>query len=209
MTHGSRFNGLGLFLMYDSTLNFDYVVGADPTSLSAEDKLTPGKHTITIDLAFHGDATDEQGFVTLTVDDKEVAKGRVPPAIHSEPPGEPGLWLSRRQVLSRTVLFHRQDYMPRCPSRVVFGRIDIVSDPFAQDQAHSHRRRHLVDVRPSKWTQFNSSCPGYVRPQPTSRCLCAVQLIANLPVSPRAINSQVGQLNQPARAVQLIARMLN
>jgi len=77
MTQGGRFNGLGLYLLQGRPI-FDYnLVGIDRTTLAAKDALTPGKHTIALDFKYDGGGIGKGGLLTLTVDGKEVADGKL------------------------------------------------------------------------------------------------------------------------------------
>jgi len=76
-TQGGRFNGWGLYLL-DGKPVFHYnLVGVQRFTFAGRDKLAPGKHFILVDFTYDGGGLGKGGTVTLSVDDKEVARGRV------------------------------------------------------------------------------------------------------------------------------------
>ncbi len=77
MTQGGRFNGLGLYLLQGKPVFSYNLVGVDRTTLAAKDALTPGKHTIALDFKYDGGGIGKGGLLTLTVDGKEVADGKL------------------------------------------------------------------------------------------------------------------------------------
>ena len=77
MTQGGRFNGLGLYLLQGKPVFHYNLVGVDRTTIAAKDALTPGKHTIALDFKYDGGGIGKGGLVTLTVDGKEVADGKL------------------------------------------------------------------------------------------------------------------------------------
>jgi hypothetical protein len=77
MTQGGRFNGLGLYLLQGRPVFKYNLVGVDRTTLAAKDALTPGKHTIALDFKYDGGGIGKGGLLTLTVDGKEVADGKL------------------------------------------------------------------------------------------------------------------------------------
>jgi arylsulfatase len=77
MTQGGRFNGLGLYLLQGKPVFAYNLVGIDRTTLVAKDALSPGKHTIALDFKYDGGGIGKGGLLTLTVDGKEVAEGKL------------------------------------------------------------------------------------------------------------------------------------
>jgi arylsulfatase A-like enzyme len=78
-TLGGRFGGWGLSLM-DSVPRFDYATSNNPKyryRIAGKDKLAPGKHTIRFDFKYDGGGAGKGAGGTLSVDGKEVAKGRI------------------------------------------------------------------------------------------------------------------------------------
>jgi arylsulfatase A-like enzyme len=77
MTQGGRFNGLGLYLLQGRPVFHYNLVGVQRTTVAAKDPLTAGKHTVTVDFKYDGGGIGRGGLVTLAVDGKEVANGRL------------------------------------------------------------------------------------------------------------------------------------
>ena len=77
LTQGGRFNGLGLYLLQSRPVFHYNLVGVDRTTIAAKDPLTPGKHTIALDFKYDGGGIGKGGLVTLAVDGKEVANGKL------------------------------------------------------------------------------------------------------------------------------------
>ncbi len=77
MTQGGRFNGLGLYLLQGRPVFHYNLVGVDRTTIAAKDPLPSGKHTVTLDFKYDGGGIGKGGLVTLSVDGKEVANGRL------------------------------------------------------------------------------------------------------------------------------------
>jgi arylsulfatase len=78
-TLGGRFGGWGLSLM-DSVPRFDYATSNNPKyryRIAGKDKLPPGKHTIRFDFKYDGGGIGKGATGFLSVDGKEVAKGRI------------------------------------------------------------------------------------------------------------------------------------
>ncbi|MBX9622816.1 MAG: arylsulfatase [Gemmataceae bacterium] len=77
VTHGGLFGGWGLYLDKGKPV-FDYnFVGVANYTVTGKDPLAAGKHTIKMDFAYDGGGIGKGGTATLSVDGKEVAKGRV------------------------------------------------------------------------------------------------------------------------------------
>jgi len=77
VTQGGRFNGLGLYLLQGRPVFHYNLVGVDRTTIAAKDPLPSGKHTVTVDFKYDGGGIGKGGLVTLAVDGKEVANGRL------------------------------------------------------------------------------------------------------------------------------------
>jgi arylsulfatase len=77
LTQGGRFNGLGLYLLQGRPVFHYNLVGVDRTTIAATNPLTPGKHIITLDFKYDGGGIGKGGLVTLAVDGKEVANGKL------------------------------------------------------------------------------------------------------------------------------------
>lgn len=76
-TQGGRFNGWGLYL-FDGKPVFHYnLAGVQRFNVASTEKLAAGKHVILVDFKYDGGGMAKGGTVTITVDDKPVATGRV------------------------------------------------------------------------------------------------------------------------------------
>jgi arylsulfatase len=78
-TMGGRFGGWGLIVM-DGKPRFDYAFSnqaKDRYQVAAPDKLAPGKHTIRLDFKYDGGGMGKGATAVLSIDGKEVAKGRI------------------------------------------------------------------------------------------------------------------------------------
>jgi len=81
MTQGGRFAGLGLYVL-DSRPVFHYnLCGVERYNVAGEEKLTPGRHVVTLDFNYDGDGVGKGGQATLTVDGKKVASEHLPQTI--------------------------------------------------------------------------------------------------------------------------------
>jgi arylsulfatase len=76
-TQGGRFNGWGLYLLEGKPVFHYNLVGVQRTSVSGKDKLAPGKHTVALDFKYDGPGLGKGGLVTLTVDGKAAANGKL------------------------------------------------------------------------------------------------------------------------------------
>jgi arylsulfatase len=77
MTQGGRFNGLGLYLLQGKPVFYYNLVGVDRTSVSGNDKLAPGKHSIVVTFKYDGGGIGKGGLATLSVDGKKVAEQKL------------------------------------------------------------------------------------------------------------------------------------
>ena len=81
MTQGGRFAGVGLYLL-DSKPVFHYnLAGVERYTVAGKDKLTPGKHVITLDFNYDGGGVGKGGEATLSVDGESVASEHLPQTI--------------------------------------------------------------------------------------------------------------------------------
>ncbi len=81
MTQGGRFAGVGLYVK-DGRPVFHYNnCGVERYVVAAKDRLTPGKHVITLDFNYDGGGIGKGGTATLTVDAKVVASEKLPRTI--------------------------------------------------------------------------------------------------------------------------------
>ncbi len=77
VTQGGRFNGWALYLL-DGKPVFHYnLIGKFRSSITAKDKLAPGKHVIVVDFKYDGPGLGKGGTATLTVDGKPAAEGKL------------------------------------------------------------------------------------------------------------------------------------
>jgi arylsulfatase len=76
-TQGGRFNGWGLYVL-DGRPVFHYnLVGVHRFTIAAPDRLAAGKHVLVVDVKYDGGGIGKGATVTISVDDKPVAQGRV------------------------------------------------------------------------------------------------------------------------------------
>src|SRR5262245_28386105 len=79
ITHGGLFSGYALYLLKGKPVFHYNFVGVDHYEVAGKDALAAGKHVITMDFAYDGKKGEvgKGGTATLSVDGKEVAKGRI------------------------------------------------------------------------------------------------------------------------------------
>jgi arylsulfatase A-like enzyme len=76
-TQGGRFCGWGLYLLGGKPV-FHYNVGdVFRYSIAAKDKLAPGRHVLLVSFDYEGGGVGKGGPVTISVDEKPVAQGRL------------------------------------------------------------------------------------------------------------------------------------
>lgn len=76
-TQGGRFNGWGLYLL-DGKPVFHYnLAGVQRFTVAGKERLGTGKHVVLVDFKYDGGGFGKGGIVTINVDDKPVATGRV------------------------------------------------------------------------------------------------------------------------------------
>jgi arylsulfatase len=79
VTQGGRFGGYSLLLM-DGKPEFAYAFSNQPQHkyrVVSNDKLAAGKHTLKVDMNYHGPGYGKSATATLTVDGRQVAQGTV------------------------------------------------------------------------------------------------------------------------------------
>ncbi len=81
MTQGGRFNGLGLYLLAGKPVFHYNLVGVERTTIAGSNTLSPGKHTIVVDLMYDGPGIGKSASATLLVDGQKVGEGRIPRTI--------------------------------------------------------------------------------------------------------------------------------
>ena len=81
MTQGGRFNGLGLYLLAGKPVFHYNLVGVERTTIASRSRLSPGKHTIVVDLKYDGPGIGQSASATLLVDGQKVGEGRIPRTI--------------------------------------------------------------------------------------------------------------------------------
>jgi arylsulfatase A-like enzyme len=77
MTQGGRFNGLGLYILKGKPVFYYNLVGVQRTSVSSQNALTLGKHTIELSFKYDGGGIGKGGLATLTVDGNKVAEQKL------------------------------------------------------------------------------------------------------------------------------------
>ncbi len=76
-TQGGRFNGWGLYLDQGKPVFHYNLAGVQRFTVAGKAKLAPGKHVVVVDFKYDGGGIGKGATVTISVDDKPVAKGRV------------------------------------------------------------------------------------------------------------------------------------
>ena len=79
ITQGGRFGGWGLILI-DGKPEFVHSFSQQPQHkyrVASKERLTPGKHTIHVDIAYNGPGMGKSATGTLSVDGKQVAQGDI------------------------------------------------------------------------------------------------------------------------------------
>jgi arylsulfatase A-like enzyme len=77
ITQGGRFNGWALYLLEGKPVFHYNLIGKFRSSTSGKETLAPGKHVIVVDFKYDGGGMGKGGAVTLTVDGKPAASGRL------------------------------------------------------------------------------------------------------------------------------------
>ena len=81
MTQGGRFCGLGVYLLDGKPIFHYNLAGVERYEVASDDKLSPGKHVVTVDFAYDGGGVGKGGQATLSVDGKKVASAQLPRTI--------------------------------------------------------------------------------------------------------------------------------
>jgi hypothetical protein len=77
ITQGGLFSGWALYLDKGKPVFHSNFVDVAHYEVAGKDPLAAGQHTITMDFAYDGGGIGKGGTATISVDGKEVAKGRV------------------------------------------------------------------------------------------------------------------------------------
>ncbi len=77
VTQGGRFNGWGLYLKESKPVFHYNLAGVSRFSMASKEKLAAGEHVIAADFKYDGGGIGKGASVTVTVDGKTVAEGRV------------------------------------------------------------------------------------------------------------------------------------
>jgi arylsulfatase A-like enzyme len=77
VTQGGRFNGWALYLLEGKPVFHYNLIGKFRASIVGKDKLAPGDHVIVVDFKYEGPGLGKGGPVTLTVDGKPAANGKL------------------------------------------------------------------------------------------------------------------------------------
>jgi hypothetical protein len=77
VTQGGRFNGWGFYLLAGKPVFYYNTVGVYRYTVAGPDQLSPGNHTILADFKYDGGGLGKGGTLTLAVDGKQVAQGRI------------------------------------------------------------------------------------------------------------------------------------
>jgi arylsulfatase A-like enzyme len=76
-TQGGRFAGWGLYLLGGKPVFHYNLAGVQRFTIAAKEKLAAGRHAVLVDFKYDGGGIAKGGTVTISVDEKPVAKGRV------------------------------------------------------------------------------------------------------------------------------------
>ena len=76
-TQGGRFCGWGLYLLGGKPVFHYNLAGVHRFNIAGTEKLASGEHVIVVDFKYDGGGVGKGAAVTVTVDDKPVAEGRV------------------------------------------------------------------------------------------------------------------------------------
>jgi hypothetical protein len=77
VTQGGRFNGWALYLLEGKPVFHYNLIGKYRSSIAGKEKLAPGHHVIVVDFKYDGKGMGKGGPVTLTVDQKVTANGKL------------------------------------------------------------------------------------------------------------------------------------
>jgi len=76
-TQGGRFNGWGLYLLQGKPVFHYNLAGVQRFTVAGKEKLAPGKHVVLVDFKYDGGGIGKGATVTINVNEKPVAEGRV------------------------------------------------------------------------------------------------------------------------------------
>ncbi len=76
-TQGGRFAGWGLYLLGGKPVFHYNLAGVQRFTIAAKEKVAPGRHAVLVDFKYDGGGIAKGGTVTISVDDKPVAEGRI------------------------------------------------------------------------------------------------------------------------------------
>jgi arylsulfatase len=76
-TQGGRFNGWALYLLEGKPAFHYNLAGVQRFTIASDKKLPLGEHVIVVDFKYDGGGLGKGAAVTITVDEKTVAQGRV------------------------------------------------------------------------------------------------------------------------------------
>jgi arylsulfatase len=76
-TQGGRTNGWGLYLLQGKPVFHYNLAGVQRFTVAGKEKLPPGKHVVLVDFKYDGGGIGKGATVTINVDEKPVAEGRV------------------------------------------------------------------------------------------------------------------------------------
>jgi hypothetical protein len=65
VTQGGRFNGWGFYLLAGKPVFYYNTVGVFPSSVASAERLSPGKHTILLDMKYDGGGLGKGGTATM------------------------------------------------------------------------------------------------------------------------------------------------
>ncbi|MEZ4342171.1 MAG: arylsulfatase [Nitrospirales bacterium] len=76
-TQGGRFNGWGFYLLNGKPVFHYNLVGVQQFTIAGQEELAPGQHVVLLNFKYDGGGFGKGGMVTIAVDDKTVAEGRI------------------------------------------------------------------------------------------------------------------------------------
>jgi len=77
ITQGGRFNGWALYLLQGKPVFHYNLIGKFRSTIAGKEKLAPGKHVVVVDFKYEGPGLGKGGPVSLTVDGKPAAGGKL------------------------------------------------------------------------------------------------------------------------------------
>jgi arylsulfatase A-like enzyme len=143
-TQGGRFNGWGLYLLGGRPVFHYNLVGVQRSTIAAPDKLGPGKHVIVVDFKYDGGGIGKGGAVTISVDDKPVAQGRVDRTIPFRISADETLDIGEDTGTPVSEDYHVPFRFTGALNRVLIGLSD--SPLTAADEAEIRRAKAAINV---------------------------------------------------------------